>query len=106
MTAQERIASAALRTLGRVGGVLVTLKPRNISVYAQIDRVNKVPGRVESEVDYQSIAGVTVYILKRNLNDPPKATEYIEESDGTRHTIGEVKDLGQRWQCICSSEPL
>jgi hypothetical protein len=61
---------------------------------------------MQSEIVIQGDVGITAYIMKRNLNLPPKVGEYILESNGDTHTIGTVKDLGQRWQVECSSEPL
>jgi len=106
MTAQERIEAVSLRQINRSGGVLVTILPRNVSVWASIDRTNNTPGKVESEIVVQGEVGITVFIQKRLLNLTPKCGEYIQESNGASHTIGEVKDLGQRWQLTCSSKPL
>lgn len=105
MTAQERIEQTIGRAINRTGGVLVTLMPRNVSVWANIDRVNKPPSNVASDIVVQGNVGVTIFIQKHLLNDPPEENEYIVESNGASHTIGEVKDLGFRWQLLCSSQP-
>lgn len=103
MTIQERIEQQAGRVIGRIGGVFVTIKPRNITVQANIDRLNKPFAKVESEVHFQGELGVSVFIQKRLLNTAPKIGEIIAESSGAEHRIGIVKDLGQRWQCLCES---
>lgn len=90
----------------RVGAKLVTLKPRNISVWVMLDRSNHAFGKVESEISIQGNVGITVYIQKQNLTLAPELGEIIEESNGDQHVIGEIKDLGFRWQCFCSSEPI
>jgi hypothetical protein len=106
MPAVDRITQAAIRSLDRIGGELLTLQPRNVTAWGMIDRVNKPPGKVESEISVQGNVGVTVYFAKRNLNVAPQVGEYVEESNGDKHMIGEIKDLGYRWQCLCSSEPI
>ena len=103
MTIQERIEQATCRIIGKVGAALITLKPRNVSVWANIDRVNKPFNKADAEAVFQGDAGLTVYIQKRHLNSAPKIGEIIEESSGAEHRIGVVKDLGQRWQCLCES---
>jgi hypothetical protein len=105
MTAQERIANATLSQSERVGGVWVTILPRNITCLAQIDRINKPFGKVESEIVMQGENGLTVYIVKARLNTAPAVGELIQESNGDQHVIGQVKDLGQRWQIFCESSP-
>lgn len=105
ITAQSRIEQAVLRQINRFGGVLITLLPRNVSVWATIDRLNKPVSQVESEIVVQGTVGITAYIEKRLLNDPPEENEIVVESNGATHQVGEVKDLGFRWALSCISEP-
>jgi hypothetical protein len=105
MNAQQRIEKTVLRQINRVGGELLTLLPRNVSVWASVDRINSSPNKVSSDITVQGEVGVTIYIQKRLLNDPPEEGEFVQEANGTQHTIGEVKDLGFRWQLSCLSTP-
>lgn len=105
MNAQQRIEEATLRQINRVGGVLITLLPRNISVWANLDRINKPVQQVSSAITVQGNVGITVYIQKRLLNDPPEENEIVQESNGDTHLVGEVKDLGFRWALSCISQP-
>lgn len=108
IAAIRRIESAAAKAIGRVADELLTLKPRNDGtiVRGTIDRTNRSPDKYESDIETQGNVGVTIYIQKRYLTDPPRPGEYFEEENGDTHFCGEVKDLGYRWQISCSSEPL
>jgi hypothetical protein len=108
IAAIRRIEAAATKALGRIADELLTLQPRGggTIVRGTIDRTNRSPDKYESEINTQGDVGVTIYIQKRYLTAPPKAGEYFEETNGDTHIVGDIKDLGDRWQVFCSSEPL
>ena len=100
-TIQDRIAEKALRVLDSIGGVWITLLPDNITVRANVDRVNKPVTKAFSEVPVEGEQGISFFIQKRLLNAAPRLEMIVRESDGRKHRIGDIKDLGQRWQLLC-----
>lgn len=111
MTAVERIQKAAGKAIRRVASSVVTLldgTEDGVLSRATIDRVNKPFNKVDSEMQVQGNVGVTIYFDKDDLTIPLRVGMLVQESDAdeTKHRIGEIKDLGWRFQCFCESEPI